>query len=152
MTHVTLCCNDLLTTVGDWPWATSVNAWNTNGKLIPCWSSFNLLPLSRNKAANASRKSWRDSQHQKEGRNITILFINSFSMWKKHTWEVEILWTLFSWAPDVGCQATRTRFKDQKFFSSWEANLDGFSTRFLEFVRGSTLVRSLNVHEILRHA
>lgn len=54
--------------------------------------------------------------------------------------------------PDVGCQATRTQYKDQKFSSSWEANFDAFSTRFLQFVGGSTLVRSISVHVIPQHA
>lgn len=35
---------------------------------------------------------------RKKERKIGVLLINSFSMWKKHAWEVESLWTLFSWA------------------------------------------------------
>lgn len=59
---------------------------------------------------------------------------------------------LGSLEPDVSCQATRARPKDQKFSSHWEVNLDGFSTRFLEFVGGSALVRSLNICELLQRA
>lgn len=69
----------------DWPWSISINAWDIKLE-APTWSSLDLGFWARNKAIDASRKDWRDSQHS-IGRGvwkIGVLLISSFSIWKTY--------------------------------------------------------------------
>lgn len=119
MTHITLYCSDLLTLLGGWPWA-------TGGKGTMMGSSplgdphGTFSPWTKDKAADASEKPEGVPSTRKGGRKRGVLLTSSFSMRKKHAWEVETLASWGSGEPDVGCQATRTRLKDYKLLSGWE--------------------------------